>query len=161
MERVRCRSRIADDAQPLIIRPLGHLQPAPMRHLSQLRPHLLEQFCRDLAVKGAEIPSAADRADVGAWPDETVELVGDDPATPVAEAEMVPHRGRYFYGGAAVPGLLGGEGHDEKLSAVRALLRREDDDDRPLFRSLIASLCGFAGPEIDVGEYVSRLGDRP
>jgi hypothetical protein len=74
---------------------------------------------------------------------------------------MIPYPLRHLDRGIAAAWRAGGDGHDQELSAVLALLDSHDDNDRAVLYALVASLFGFAMPEIDIGEDVSRPGDRP
>lgn len=74
---------------------------------------------------------------------------------------MLADSWRHFDGGGAGLARLRRDGHDDYLRAVLALLRGEDHDHRALLRSIVAANGGLVGPEVDVGDYVSRPGDRP
>jgi hypothetical protein len=123
--------------------------------------NLLVQSPRYLAEKGAEVARASNRPDVGARPDEAIELVDDDPAAGVAEPEMDPNPRRHFDSIGGLARWLSGDRCDEEFDTLRSLLRREDHHDRSFLRPFVASSLCLPSPEIDVGENVSRLGNRP
>ena len=74
---------------------------------------------------------------------------------------MLAHASGNFHGDAALTRRFRGDRRNDDLGAVIALLDGENNNDGPLLRALVPALGGFVGPEVNVGENVSRLRDRP
>ena len=93
--------------------------PALPRVVQHGQPHLLVQGGRDQAVGEAGGP-AGDRAQVGAGPDEAVEVVGHDPGARRVEAETAPGGGGQLDGAGGSPGRAVGDrrhGNDQVVAA--------------------------------------------
>lgn len=144
-----------------LFRALRPLQSSCLGSGLDLRPNLLEQLRRDRPIADLDSTAAPDRPDIGTRPGEEIILVDNDPAAFLVQSKVLSNPGRHLFAPGPLARSARRDRDDEELSTVSSLPRSQNDDHGTILDPFFASLGGFAMPQIDIGNDVSRTRRRP